>query len=59
MIDITLLPDSWLTELALLALAFVLSVAIGVERSRRLLQRSRRNALPRQRRRLHVDPQVA
>ncbi|MGN6272713.1 MAG: MgtC/SapB family protein [Protaetiibacter sp.] len=36
MIDITLLPDSWLTELLLLALAFVLSVAIGVERSRRL-----------------------
>jgi putative Mg2+ transporter-C (MgtC) family protein len=36
MIDIVLLPESWLTELLLLALAFVLSVAIGVERSRRL-----------------------
>lgn len=36
MTGITLLPDSWLTELLLLALAFVLSVAIGVERSRRL-----------------------
>jgi putative Mg2+ transporter-C (MgtC) family protein len=36
MIEITVLPDSWLTELLLLGLAFLLSVAIGVERSRRL-----------------------
>lgn len=36
MTGITLLPETLLTELVLLALAFVLSAVIGVERSRRL-----------------------